>query len=148
MIILLPEYLNFTDVFSKTDTDILSEYNPNDFFFILRDRAEYKNSRRYLLILPEDKRIRDYITTYLSKGFIIISSVFHTVPILFVKKPGGGIRFCINYRKLNAITKKDTHLIPLIEETLAVTTQARQGTRSVGEGLREEGLKDMNDYQL
>jgi hypothetical protein len=29
-----------------------------------------------------------------------------------------------------------------------VTTQARQGTRSVGEGLREEGLKDINDYQL
>jgi hypothetical protein len=43
----------------------------------------------------------------------------YTAPILFVKKLGSGIRFCIDYRKLNTITKKDAHLIPLIEETLA-----------------------------
>jgi hypothetical protein len=118
MIILFPEYLNFTDVFSKIDTNIFPEYNPNNFFFILRDKTKYKNSRGYLLILLEDKRIRDYIIIYLSKSFIIINLVFYTAPILFVKKPGGGIRFYIDYRKLNTITKKDTHLIPLIEETL------------------------------
>ena len=39
--------------------------------------------------------------------------------MLFVKKPGGGIRFCVDYRKLNAITRKDKYPIPLIEETLA-----------------------------
>jgi hypothetical protein len=38
---------------------------------------------------------------------------------MFVKKPGGGIRLCINYRLLNTITKKDCYLIPLIEETMA-----------------------------
>jgi hypothetical protein len=69
--------------------------------------------------LLEDKRIRDYVTTYFSKGFIAISSVSYAAPILFVKKPGSGICFCIDYRKLNIITKKNTHLIPLIEETLA-----------------------------
>jgi hypothetical protein len=69
--------------------------------------------------LLEDKRIKDYVTTHLSKGFIIISSAPYTAPILFVKKPGGGIRFYIDYRKLNTITKKDTHLIPLIKKTLA-----------------------------
>jgi hypothetical protein len=42
------------------------------------------------------------------------------VPILFIKKPGSGIRFCIDYRKLNTITKKNTYLIPLIKETLVV----------------------------
>ena len=39
--------------------------------------------------------------------------------MLFVKKPGGGIRFYVDYRKLNAITRKDKYPIPLIEETLA-----------------------------
>jgi hypothetical protein len=38
---------------------------------------------------------------------------------MFVKKPGGGIRLCIDYRKLNAITKKDRYPIPLIEEIIA-----------------------------
>jgi hypothetical protein len=117
-IILFLEYLNFTDIFSKIDADILPEYSPNDFSFTLRNRAEYKNSRGYPLILLEDKRIRDYITTYFSKNFIIISSIPYIVPILFIKKPGGRIRFCIDYRKLNAITKKNTHPIPLIKKTL------------------------------
>jgi hypothetical protein len=119
-IILFPEYLNFIDIFSKIDTDIFPEYSPNDFSFILKNKTEYKNSRRYPLILLEDKRIRDYITIYFSKGFITISSVLYAVLILFIKKPDNRICFCIDYRKLNAITKKNTHLIPLIKETLVV----------------------------
>ena len=38
---------------------------------------------------------------------------------MFVKKLRGGIRLCINYYKLNTITKKDRYLILLIEETIA-----------------------------
>jgi hypothetical protein len=38
---------------------------------------------------------------------------------MFVKKLGGGIRLCIDYRLLNAITKKDCYPILLIEETMA-----------------------------
>jgi hypothetical protein len=38
---------------------------------------------------------------------------------MFVKKPRGEIRLCINYRLLNTITKKDCYLILLIKETMA-----------------------------
>jgi hypothetical protein len=38
---------------------------------------------------------------------------------MFIKKLGGGIRLCIDYRLLNTITKKDRYLILLIEETMA-----------------------------
>ena len=38
---------------------------------------------------------------------------------MFVKKPGGGIRLCIDYRRLNKITRKDRYPIPLIEEAMA-----------------------------
>jgi hypothetical protein len=38
---------------------------------------------------------------------------------MFVKKLGGGIRLCINYRLFNAIIKKDCYLILLIKETMA-----------------------------
>jgi hypothetical protein len=70
--------------------------------------------------LLENKRIRDYVIIYLSKGFIIINLVSYIAPILFVKKPGSGICFCIDYRKLNTITKKNTYLIPFIKEILVV----------------------------
>ena len=38
---------------------------------------------------------------------------------MFVKKLKGSIRLCIDYKKLNVITKKDKYLILLIEETIA-----------------------------
>jgi hypothetical protein len=38
---------------------------------------------------------------------------------MFVKKLGEGICFCIDYRLLNAITKKNRYLILLIKETMA-----------------------------
>jgi hypothetical protein len=38
---------------------------------------------------------------------------------MFIKKPGEGIRLCINYRLLNTITKKDCYLILLIKEIIA-----------------------------
>ena len=37
---------------------------------------------------------------------------------MFVKKLRGSIRLCIDYCKLNTITKKDRYLILLIEETI------------------------------
>jgi hypothetical protein len=38
---------------------------------------------------------------------------------MFIKKPEGEIRLCINYCLLNTITKKDRYLILLIKETIA-----------------------------
>ena len=38
---------------------------------------------------------------------------------MFIKKLRGRIRLCIDYRKLNVITKKDRYLILLIKETIA-----------------------------
>ena len=33
-------------------------------------------------------------------------------------KKDGGLRLCVNYRGLNAVTIKNRHLLPLITETL------------------------------
>ena len=33
-------------------------------------------------------------------------------PVLLVKKPDGGLRFCIDYHELNKITVRDTFLLP------------------------------------
>jgi len=51
--------------------------------------------------------IKKYINKHLNKGFIYPSILLAAAPILFTKKPGGGIQFYINYRGLNAIIIKN-----------------------------------------
>ena len=49
--------------------------------------------------------------------------------MLFVKKPGGGLRFCVDYRGLNKITRKDCYPLPLIQETLNSISKAKFFTK-------------------
>ena len=67
---------------------------------------------------------KKYINDNLSKGFITVSMAPYQSPVLFVQKPGGGLRFCVDYQRLNALTKKDRYPLPLIDETLAQITGA------------------------
>ncbi|KAI1000108.1 Transposon Ty3-G Gag-Pol polyprotein [Podosphaera aphanis] len=85
--------------------------------------AMYNNSRDELLVL------RKTLTELLEKNFICVSKSSAGAPVLFVKKPGGGLRFCVDYRALNAITKKDRYPLPLIRETLRAVSQAKYLTK-------------------
>jgi hypothetical protein len=62
--------------------------------------------------------LRKALDDLLKKGYIRTIASEAAAPVLFVKKPGGGLRFCYNYRALNAITKHDRYPLLLIAETL------------------------------
>ena len=40
------------------------------------------------------------------------------LPVCLVKKPDGAYRFCVNYRRVNAVSKQDAFLIPDIRDVL------------------------------
>ena len=77
----------------------------------------------------ELQAVKDYLKENLAKGFIVASSAPFASPVLFVRKPNGGLRFCVDYRKLNAITRKDRYPLPLLNETLAQLTDAKIFTK-------------------
>ena len=83
----------------------------------------YGMSRDELLVL------RKTLTELLDKGFIRVSNSPAAAPVLFVKKPNRGLRFCVDYRGLNQITKKDRYPLPLIYETLRSISRARWFTK-------------------
>lgn len=83
----------------------------------------YGMSREELLVL------RRTLTDYMDKGWIRASNSPAASPVLFVKKPGGGIRMCVDYRALNRITRSDRYPLPLIKETLRNLSTARWYTK-------------------
>ena len=46
-------------------------------------------------------------------------------PITLVPKPGGEIRFCIDYRRLNSISKRDLYPLPSIDDVFDSMTGAK-----------------------
>jgi hypothetical protein len=63
--------------------------------------------RPYLISKDELLVIKKYINKYLNKGFICPNISPAAAPIFLTKKLGGGVRFYINYRGLNAIIIKN-----------------------------------------
>ena len=76
-------------------------------------------SRDELLVL------RKTLIDLLNKGFIRVSNSLIAVLILFIKKPRGGLRFCVDYRGLNRVIKKDRYPLPFIYETLRNINKAK-----------------------
>ena len=65
--------------------------------------------------LREVKRVLD---EHREAGNISPSSAPVASPVLFARKPNGTLRFCIESRRLNAVTEKDRYPLPRIDEVL------------------------------
>ena len=112
-----PELREFEDVFSSEKAGILPEQKQGDHAIEL-DGREPPYGPIYNLSRAELTELRRYLDDALGKKWIRHSVSPAGAPILFVPKRDGGLRLCVDYRGLNAVTIKNRHPLPLITETL------------------------------
>ena len=62
--------------------------------------------------------MREHLKLMLEAGAIYPSNSPCCNVVVLVRKKDGSLQFCINFRKLNLLTRKDSHPIPHIGETL------------------------------
>ena len=70
--------------------------------------------------LPETKKavVDQHVNDMLKRGIIRESTSPWSAPIVLVSKKDGGERFCLDYRRLNKITTKDSFPLPRVDSTL------------------------------
>ncbi len=105
----------------------MSYHKKHDHCIELEKDHESDHDYASLYNLSEEKLqlVKKYLKEHLDKDFIESSIAFYVSSILFVKKSEDELRFCVNYRKLNAIIKKNRYSISLIAETIARLSKAK-----------------------
>ena len=64
------------------------------------------------------KKVGELVDEMLDKGIVEHSSSPWASPIVLVSKQDGSTRFCVDYRRLNSITKLDEFPLPRIDDSL------------------------------
>src|SRR5215208_2719959 len=73
----------------------------------------------YTIKDPEKKKfLKEEISRMLKEGIIRKSMSPWSSPVVLVEKKDGTLRFCVDYRKVNKITKRDSHPLPRIDDLL------------------------------
>ena len=126
---LFSEYYDYLNVFDRTMINQLSSHYFYDHKIELIDEEMFLQSRLYQMFDHKLQKIKKYLINHLNKEFIFFSFASYVSLILFIEKKDDSLRFCINYRKLNALIKRDRYSLSLIDETLARIQESKYLTR-------------------
>ncbi|KAK3539338.1 hypothetical protein QTP70_001226 [Hemibagrus guttatus] len=126
----LPDvYHNLGAVFSKEKASCLPPHHLGDCAIELLPNTTPPKCRVYPLPLPETHAMDDYIKEALAVGHILPSTSPAAAGFFFVEKKDGGLRPCIDYRGLNAITVCYPYPLPLVSAALEQLQRARIFTK-------------------
>ncbi|UYV80120.1 K02A2.6-like [Cordylochernes scorpioides] len=91
--------------------------------------GEIKQNRyeqRPYRVSPAERRvIQSEVKKMMETKIIRPSSSPWASPVILVRKKDGSLRFCVDYRRLNKITKKDVHPLPRIDDALDTLSGSR-----------------------
>ena len=124
------EYSDFSDVFSEEKVLVLPKLTElNQHAIKLQDGKQPPYGPIYSLGPVELETLKTYIETNLANDFIWPSKSPTNAPILFVRKPEGSFRLCMDYWGLNNLMIKNQYLLSLIGESLDRLGRAKRFTQ-------------------
>ena len=110
-------------VFSKSD---------DDFGYMetvkhkIRTEDDIPVTQPYRRIPPNQyQEVKEHIQKLLDSSVIRESHSPYASPIVLVRKKNGSLRLCVDYRKLNLRTQKDSFPLPRIDESLDALNAAQ-----------------------
>ncbi len=116
---LFSEYHDYLDIFDWAMINQLSLHCFYDHKIELINEEMFLRSRLYQMFDHKLQKIKKYLIKHLNKEFIFFSFASYISLILFAEKKDESLRFCIDYRKLNALIKRNCYSLLLIDETFA-----------------------------
>ena len=113
---LLQLLLEFSDIFAASSSDLGHTKLVKHHIDTGNAHPIHQQARRVPLSKREETQ--QLLNSMLQNDIIQPSSSPWASPVVLVQKQDGSQRFCVDYRKLNSITKKDAYPIPRIDDTL------------------------------
>lgn len=86
--------------------------------------------QRYYRVSPEKRDLMEAEIKYMQENDIAVSSCSDWAsPCLLAGKPDGSVRFCTDFRKVNAVTKPDCFPLPRVDDCVDQVGSARYVTK-------------------
>ena len=109
---------DFSDVFGDVLTSTAPVHPDMPEVIPIIPGSKIPNRPLYRYSPMEQAEIEKQVQTMLKHKLIEPSTSPYGAPVLLVKKPDGSWRFCVDYRALNAVTVKNGHALPRIDDLL------------------------------
>jgi len=113
---ILPEHKDNADLFSQDKINALPEHSKYDHRIDLIPEGQLPDGLIYYFSKKELDALWDYSREMEDHGKIRRASSPIGAPVLFVPKPDGTLRLCVDYRGLNKINIKNKYPLPLMSE--------------------------------
>ena len=111
----------YGDVFSKGDTDVgrtsLAQHS-----IPLVDGTKPIRQPPRRLGAEKDKEVEEQVTQLVERGLVEPTDGSWSSPVVLVRKKDQSWRLCVDYRRLNAVTRKDAYPLPRIDDSLDALT--------------------------
>ena len=115
--------LEYSGVFASSDADLGRTGRLKHSIDTTGSHPVRQRARRVPPIQREE--MRQLLRDMLKRDVIQPSASPWASPVVLVRKRDGSLRFCIDYRKLNAVTRKDAYPLPRIDDTLETLAGSR-----------------------